>query len=295
MTATGIALEQLVFTSSSNRLRLWLPDVAFVDLLRSSLAHQNLKLREDGLLSWTRHMNMVVMQPHFDYQRFPLDSHDLILRFGSLAYSDDFLRLHFSDDAVSFDTSADPSSGDVTWELNKKWLLDDGAYSTHVESHTSSVTIDEELAPRHGGGRFVAARTSSGVVVTSTFDYASASLQAKRISHGLLIRLGFPILALMVLAGLIFWASYELRISSTMRILYAVSALYIVIFRNVPMIGSSTDFDVYILVMYMTITAAVGVHQFIYRICEKADRRPLRYLISRYIQRLYVLSISLHI
>lgn len=38
---------------------------------------------------------------------------------------------------------------------------------------------------------------------------------------------GFPILALTILSGLMFWVAYEMRIEATMTILYAVSALYI--------------------------------------------------------------------
>jgi hypothetical protein len=95
---------------------------------------------------------------------------------------------------------------------------------------------------------------------------------------------GFPVVILMVLSGLVFWAAVENRIDATMTILLAISALYIVVFGNIPMIGYLTAFDKYVIGMFFLLTCAVAVHQFVYRVSAKADRRPLRLVLVRIVE-----------
>ncbi len=63
------------------------------------------------------------------------------------------------------------------------------------------------------------------------------------------MRLILPITLLLVLAGLTFWAQFENRVDSTVTLLLAVSALYIVILGNIPMLGYLTDVDKYVFVV----------------------------------------------
>lgn len=49
--------------------------------------------------------------------------------------------------------------------------------------------------------------------------------------------------------GLTFWGDSSSRVDSTITIMLSVSALYIVIFSSIPMLGYLTKFDRYIIVV----------------------------------------------
>lgn len=261
----GIAIEQLVFTEDETRLRIWMPDITFTDEIGGVVVAQTLKIRPGGLFMWARHLRLDIVQPHFTYENYPRDKQSLNIRFMSNAYSIDFLRLKYSLEPINFVNSAYPNLNDVNWELSSQWYLDSTQFETKIWEDQREYS-------------------SGSVTISSTFDSAILILDAERISDGLLIRLGVPILILMVLSGLVFWAATENRIDATMTILLAVSALYIVVFGNIPMLGYLTSFDTYVISMFFLLTCAVAIHQLNYRISEKADRRPLRYVIVRFLE-----------
>jgi hypothetical protein len=258
----GLAIDQLVFSTDELRLRVWLPDITFTDEIAQVMVSQTLKIRPGGQFLWTRHLRLDIVQPHFTYEDFPMDIQKLNIRFMSNAYSTDFLRLKYSEKAIHFVNSAYPNQDDANWELNNQWFL-------NVNDHTTLIWVDNRTY------------TYGSETITMSYDSAILILDAERISDGMLIRLGFPILILMVLSGLVFWAATEHRIDATMTILLAVSALYIVVFGSIPMLGYLTAFDTYIISMFFILTCCVAIHQLNYRISEKADRRPLRYVVVR--------------
>jgi hypothetical protein len=73
------------------------------------------------------------------------------------------------------------------------------------------------------------------------------TLTVQRESSGITYRLAFPIMLLLLLVGLTFWSESGARVDTTITILLAVSALYIVIFSSIPMLAYLTRFDYYIL------------------------------------------------
>jgi hypothetical protein len=81
---------------------------------------------------------------------------------------------------------------------------------------------------------------------SSNFVNCIFHLPIERISSGIVIRLVLPITLLLILSGLTFWAPYENRVDSTVTILLAVSALYIVILSNIPLIGYLTKVDSFV-------------------------------------------------
>ena len=261
----GLAVDQLVFATDETRLRIWLPDITFTDEIGQVMVAQTLKLRPNGFFLWTRHLRLDIVQPHFTYEDFPLDIQQLNIRFMSNSYSIDFLRLQYSEQAVSFVKAAYPNLDDLNWELNNQWILNSDDYKAFVWEDTRNFS-------------------AGASTISTTYDSAILILDAERISDGMLIRLGVPILILMVLSGLVFWAAAENRIDATMTILLAVSALYIVVFGSIPMLGYLTAFDTYIISMFFLLTCAVAVHQLNYRISEKADRRPLRFVFVRFFE-----------
>jgi hypothetical protein len=80
-----------------------------------------------------------------------------------------------------------------------------------------------------------------------TKDTCIVYLYVDRQSSGVIYRLALPIMMLLLLVGLTFWSEYSARVDSTITILLAISALYIVIFSSIPMLGYLTDFDYYII------------------------------------------------
>lgn len=83
------------------------------------------------------------------------------------------------------------------------------------------------------------------------FTQASVDLTIQRESSGITYRLAFPIMLLLLLVGLSFWSESGARVDTTITILLAVSALYIVIFSSIPMLAYLTRFDYYILAVSM--------------------------------------------
>ena len=51
---------------------------------------------------------------------------------------------------------------------------------------------------------------------------------------------------LLLLSALTFWLSYENRVDTTITLLLSVSALYIVILGNIPMVGYLTNVDTFV-------------------------------------------------
>ena len=81
------------------------------------------------------------------------------------------------------------------------------------------------------------------------FSTCNITIEIARQSLGVVYRLAFPIMLLLLLVGLTFWGEHASRVDTTITILLSVSALYIVVFSSVPMIGTLTEFDKYIIVV----------------------------------------------
>ena len=97
-------------------------------------------------------------------------------------------------------------------------------------------------------------------------------------------RLALPVLLLLLLVGLTFWGDHVSRVETTITILLATSALYIVIFSSTPMLGYLTVFDSYIIWMFLMIVVVIFMHSINYRLIEKSKEFPLRLLLTRLIE-----------
>jgi hypothetical protein len=131
-----------------------------------------------------------------------------------------------------------------------------------------------------------------------TYDHGIVMIKISRQSDGVLIRLGLPVLMLMILSGFVYWAAMESRIDSTMTILLSVSALYIVVFGNIPLLGYMTSFDQYILAMFLLLTINVVLHQFSFRLSVKTGKWPLRQFFIRLVEfsgRITVIPLALYL
>lgn len=83
-------------------------------------------------------------------------------------------------------------------------------------------------------------------------------LDISRVSEGILVRLAFPVILLIVIAGITFWSHEDSRIDTTMTLLLAISALYIVVFSTVPLLGYLTSFDRCFIALFIILTSCLG-------------------------------------
>ena len=154
------------------------------------------------------------MQPTLNLRKYPSDEQTIHLRFGSYAYNRDFFAMGFPKPDSSVVTYNRNYDGSKTLFDNPIWQYD----TTTYELYTSD----------------------------SGFINAVYHMHFKRIGSGIITRLVLPITLLLILSGLTFWAPFENRVDSTITLLLSVSALYIVILANIPLLGYLTSIDKYV-------------------------------------------------
>jgi hypothetical protein len=166
------------------------------------------------------------MQPTLEFSKYPDDEQTIHLRYGSYAYNQNYLKMVFLQPALSFNQNYD---GSFTFMENPLW--------TYEPSDTSSSTY-----------------LSSSGFLNSIYHVA-----VSRQGSGIVVRLVLPITLLILLAGLTFWAEYGGRVDSTITLLLSVSALYIVILANIPLLGYLTAIDNYIFWVSFSYLVVVSV------------------------------------
>ena len=209
--STGIELT-LILTNDSNPF--WRPDIRFHDAVDLNYIVETIRINSTNDIFWSRHTVGTFMQPKFKFDDYPSDNQTIHIRFGSYAYSQSFLKNAFNEPgALTLNQNYD---GTKTFESNPIWTFDN-----------STTTYNLYLS-------------SSG------FLNAIYNISVKRQGNGIVIRLILPIALLIILGGLTFWAQYEGRVDSTITLLLSVSALYIVILSNIPLLGYLTAIDKYV-------------------------------------------------
>lgn len=81
-----------------------------------------------------------------------------------------------------------------------------------------------------------------------------------------------------------FWAAVgQGRVDATITILLAISALYILVFNNVPMVGYLTTFDSFSLTMFILMFLCAFCHAAMAKFMTKYQDHPARVLVCRII------------
>jgi hypothetical protein len=111
---------------------------------------------------------------------------------------------------------------------------------------------------------------------TRIFDQLIINVDMCRRSTGLINRLILPIVMLLILGGATFWIAIEKRSDNVMTLLLSVSALYIVVFGNIPMLGYLTTMDYFVLHMLILLVCLAAMHLVSENLLSKRDRYPLR-------------------
>ena len=247
----GIELINLI-SNGNNALSIWRPDLFLQDATEMQVQSETIKLRPNGVIYWSRHVIASLAQPHFYYSKYPLDRQSVRLIYYSYSMPDYYLKQYFRSSPITYVKNLGEGNQEH-FTMNSVW------------SHTAGECLY----------KIVPVDDSQGAL-QRTFLVAQIDLYVNRKSEGIIIRLAIPTLILMILGGLTFWAAPDTRVDATMTILLSISALYIVVFSSIPMIGYLTTFDKYTVTMFFVLTICAGIHQGVNRMMMKGENYPLR-------------------
>ena len=238
--------------------QIFMPDINFIDARSIDIIAYKTTIFPNGYIFSSQHMVLETVQPLFDYHDYPIDNQIIQIRYENYAVPDDIVKLVLLNQSITFVTNENYDHQSViNFAQNKIWSYQ-SSYAYKTVAYYNDLPFDRLI-----------------------FD-----IEIQRKSQGLIMRLSVPIMLLLILVSLTYWADAESRVDSTITILLAVSALYIVIFDNIPMLGYLTRIDKYILHMFLMLILAVFSHQAVI-VCDKHGEekcRPLSTFFSRLIE-----------
>ena len=257
-TANGIEIDLLV-RDWAMPLPIWLPNVHFIDAQEVVVIAETVRIKEHGKVYWSRHLILTVTQEFMDFQKYPMDTQDFRIRFEPYSLPSSMLSFVGTPTSVTLynDNGLYPFEHNAMWSFNS------------AGSSVMEVNRGTAAKPRY-------------------FSTGTLDISMSRQSAGLVFRLAVPIVFILVLAGFIFWASPEERVGSTITLLLAISALYIVIFGSIPMLGYLTVFDEFCLMMYGMIFLCCLLHQVGVRMVQKIGGHTGEHLSIHPIRKIYV-------
>lgn len=258
-TVNGIEIDDLV-NDPAFPLPIWRPNVHFVDAQDVNVIAETIRLKENGKVYWSRHLILTVTQEFMDFQKYPMDTQQFIIRFEPYSLPASMLTMVATPTSVTLYDD----DGKYPFQHNAMWSYD--------STSTDVVLVNYGTATK-----------------TRYFSSGNLYITMSRQSAGLVFRLAVPIVFILVLAGFIFWAAPEERVGSTITLLLAISALYIVIFGSIPMLGYLTAFDRFCLMMYGMIFLCCMLHQVGVRMVQKFENSSSgKRVVVHPIRKLYV-------
>eukprot|EP01038_Epipyxis_sp_PR26KG_P008287 gene8287-11217_t len=229
----GFELTQMYY-SGSNPLQIWRPDLHFVDAQSVTVTAESFRLKNHGVVYWSRHLSVLISQSQFTYKDYPLDPNNIQIRFESYSLPKDDLFISFVNPAVELYASQDQLPNIMS---NPLWKYN--GYFT--ELLFPNYQFYESDPPR-------------------IFSQAVITVKLGRFSTGILMRLALPIMLVACIAGILFWADPDKRLDNTVTLLLTVSALYISIFASVPLVGYATIMDKFVFAMFIILSACIFAH-----------------------------------
>lgn len=248
---------------------MYQPQISFADATDVEISNQELTLSNKNMFVWKGAIVVTLQQSGFQFDKYPGDTQDIILRFYMYPYNNLTAKMSiFAPIAFSSD-----QNGQKTFTQNPLW--------TYVNS--SSTTYNSQGS-------------------SSSTSYALFTISMSRQGSGIVLRLVIPVFLLLILSTLTFWADFEERVNITITILLAVSALYIVILGNIPLVGYLTSLDKFIfwvsplpphpfhclvllaLQMFLLLVVVVILHQVYATLHTKLDRWPMRIFYLRVVE-----------
>lgn len=242
----------LTILATNDSIVLYQPQIRFADAMEVSITNQELSLSKANMFLWKGAIVLKVVQSGFKFNKYPGDEQNIIVRFYMYPYDNRTAIMTIFGSGISFSTD---ENGEYTFPQNPLWSYISSTASTYNSQGSSSAT-----------------------------SYALFTITVQRQGSGIVMRLVVPVLLLLVLSTLTFWATYEERVNITITLLLSVSALYIVILGNIPLVGYLTNLDKFIFWMFLLLVIVVILHQAYATLYEKLDRWPLRIVYLRLLE-----------
>jgi hypothetical protein len=190
-----------------------------------------------------------------------MDKQRILISYYSYTYSNRTLTQTFNNPAVEYLKT----EGYVSFVENPIWEHTVGDYDYFIEVENRQATVNGQLIDRF-------------------FVKGMVGINVQRKSVGVVMRLGIPIMFMCLLSATTFWAAQNTRVDTTLTLLLAIAALYIVVFSNIPLLGYLTKFDLFAIRIFIILVIVVGFHQLVDRIHVKKVEWPLRKLYVRIVE-----------
>lgn len=233
---------------TNDSVTIWRPMPSFPDLVGADLFSYDYRFNEYNEFFFQQSYHMTLVQPQFDFRAYPGDSQTINVRFSDAEFAT--RQLIFVPTNIRFTTLQD---GSVSFQQNPIWTVNSNGYTAYVDDAYSN-------------------------------SYNVFYVDVTRRAYGVVIRLVLPMALLILLGAITFWVSYDQRVDTTITILLAMSALYIVILSNIPLVGYLTNVDKFVFWMYFMLVLVAVLHQMYATLNEKLDRWPLRLMYLRVIE-----------
>lgn len=245
--SSGIDLTNVFFTNTS--FVVWTPVLRFTDSSDVQFQVEFLKLNASNTFLMGIGVDCTLLQPNFNFQRYPWDEQTIAVRYNIFSMPANLAKLsYWGGNGLIFNANYD---GRDTFKENPIWNFDSYSYTTYVGN---------------------------------SYYYWYYELNVSRRGDGIVLRLVLPITLLLCLGALTFWIVFENRVDTTITLLLSVSALYIVILGNIPLLGYLTDVDKFVFSMFFLLVVIIAAHQWYITLRQKVDSWPLRPVVMRLIE-----------
>lgn len=222
-TATSDGLNIIDYVDNQNELNIWRPDITFQSVNNKEILIESFKMFPNNQFYWARHMVATFTQPSMNYQNYPSDTQNFSIVIQSWGYSSYFIKLKYlNNQPVTYVSNYQSNDGQTNLEQNQIWT-----YQGYV------AYIEDILQPNFANP-------------DRKFSMIFVNLIFQRQSSGVITRLIVPLALLLLLSALTYWITFENRVETTITVLVSVSALYIIILQNIPLVGYLTDADRFI-------------------------------------------------
>ena len=245
----GIDLTHILLTNTS--FGIYMPMIRFPDAVSITPLVWSLKLNSSNIFYYEQAFEMVLAEPQFDFTSYPHDTQKIVVRAYFFDYPNvNLVKFGFWGNPISLNMYYD---GTYPFTLNAIW-----SYIPEQSYATTYVDTSNNAVP-----------------------YVVYIMTMQRMSAGIITRLILPITLVMIIGGVSFWVSYENRVDTTINLLLAVSALYIVILEHIPLVGYLTVVDVFVFDMLLILFFIISAHQMNFTLYEKMELYPLRGVVIR--------------
>lgn len=168
---------------------------------------------------WEVSYDMTLVQPLFDFRNYPNDNQDITIRFVQDNYANNYMKYIPVGIYCSF-----LKDGSCSFSQHPIWNYDRSQSSC-------GVYYDNKV-------------TGNGQVTMAYF-----TVNVSRNGRGIIVRLLVPLTLLMLVGALTFWSDMEARVDTAITLLLSISAVYIVILSNIPLVGYLTLADRYVFIV----------------------------------------------